>query len=135
MNEHERRAQPSRSPARMQEYRRQYELDNADKVAASKAAWRGRNKEKIFSYHLRREYDLSLEQYDTMVYGCNQSCEICGEHVKHALEQGGRAEKACVDHCHTTGKVRGVLCHSCNRQLTFVERHRDGILKYLEKHQ
>jgi len=49
---------------------------------------------------IKRLYGLSKDQYDGLI---GRGCGICGEHWK-----------LCVDHNHSTGKVRGVLCNSCN---------------------
>lgn len=53
---------------------------------------------------LRLNYKLSLADYDSLVKNQNGQCAIC-EDVSDNLF---------VDHCHTTGKVRGLLCHGCN---------------------
>lgn len=52
---------------------------------------------------LRRQYGITYEQYEDMVEEQKGKCLICKE-IK-ALH---------VDHCHKTGKVRGLLCISCN---------------------
>lgn len=57
--------------------------------------------------HLRRKFGISLAQYDAMLarqYGC---CAICRQ------PEGER--RFCVDHDHTTGAVRCLLCDRCNR--------------------
>ena len=55
-----------------------------------------------------RSFGLTQDQYDTMLTGQNSSCAIC-----HTSEPGGWGTFH-IDHCHTTGKVRGLLCHHCN---------------------
>jgi hypothetical protein len=60
-----------------------------------------------------RGYHISLEQYEEMEKQQNGVCMICGrpEHMKHQ----GKVRNLSVDHCHTTGKIRGLLCNNCNR--------------------
>jgi hypothetical protein len=53
--------------------------------------------------HLRNKYGLTLEQYDAMLLAQAGLCKICGN-----------AEAHHVDHCHQSGKVRGLLCINCN---------------------
>lgn len=57
------------------------------------------------------EYGITPEIYDEMFISQGGSCKICGE---HQLTQKKRLN---VDHCHKTGKVRGLLCHKCNKAL------------------
>lgn len=53
------------------------------------------------------------EQYDELYIKQKGCCAICG---KHASEQ---SKALSADHCHTTQKVRGLLCMSCNTGLGF----------------
>jgi hypothetical protein len=57
---------------------------------------------------LRREFGLTPEQYQAMLVQQNYGCAIC----KETGHTNGRAMS--VDHDHATGKVRGLLCSSCN---------------------
>jgi hypothetical protein len=61
---------------------------------------------------LRCVYGLSLEEYDAMLDRQGGVCAIC----KKKPDEG---KSLCVDHCHVTGKVRGLLCHKCNSVLAF----------------
>ena len=54
-----------------------------------------------------RRYGLSAEDYNKLLARQNGVYGIC--------KRPGR--KLCVDHCHATGKVRGLLCHNCNSGL------------------
>lgn len=125
-------------PSKRPEYRREYDARRAqDPVAAqltadTKLAWaRNRDPASRAVQHLRGTYGLTLEDYDKMYADADGKCEICKKEVAHILAGVGRTEKACVDHCHKTLVIRGILCHHCNRQLTFVEEHQAAIAEYL----
>lgn len=62
---------------------------------------------------LRRDYGITLVHYNVMFAQQRGLCAACGqsETVKH----NGRIRRLSVDHDHTTGLVRGLLCHNCNR--------------------
>ena len=56
---------------------------------------------------LKCKYGVSLEAYDAMLKSQDGSCAICGG-------QNQMDKPLAVDHCHKTGKVRGLLCYQCN---------------------
>jgi hypothetical protein len=56
----------------------------------------------------QRKYGVSQEQFAAMLISQGGACAICG-----ATEAGGRGTFH-VDHCHSLGTVRGLLCHNCN---------------------
>jgi Recombination endonuclease VII len=62
---------------------------------------------------LRRltRYGISPAEYDALLAKQNGACAICRRRPKGRL---------CVDHCHVTGRIRGLLCHSCNLALGYL---------------
>lgn len=77
-------------------------------------------------YELRTKYGITLTQWLAMVDAVGGKCEICGKND----------EAMCVDHCHDTGRVRGVLCRKCNRamgQLGDTPDHLARALTYLTR--
>ena len=60
--------------------------------------------------HLKRKYGISIEQYNKMFYEQGGKCKICG----CMKNKNKRQYFMNVDHCHETGKVRGILCSKCN---------------------
>ena len=66
------------------------------------------NKNKIKSASLLRRYGITLDQYNEMFIAQSGSCLICETHQSDLKKSLG------VDHCHTTGKIRGLLCDKCN---------------------
>jgi hypothetical protein len=67
------------------------------------------NKARVRGDNLKARYGITREEYDRMFAEQNGVCKICKEPEFHM----GRLLS--VDHCHETGKVRGLLCNSCNR--------------------
>jgi hypothetical protein len=111
-----------------------------EKVDNYYSQWREKNKEKVQQYkhdrHLRQKedptyrqrarsrrlknkYGITAEEYATMLNAQGGGCKLCfrapGSRPLH------------VDHCHTTGVVRGLLCHQCNWYLGTVDKD-PGIL-------
>lgn len=65
--------------------------------------------------YLKRNYGIDSNTYKQMFKDQNGVCKIC-------LKEGFTMKKShkiklVVDHCHSTGNVRGLLCHNCNRAL------------------
>lgn len=82
------------------------------------------------NYFLKNKYGLTLEQYNDLFNKQNGCCAICGVHQKELKLP------LCVDHCHNTNNIRGLLCSKCNSGLGFFK---DNVLflksaiKYLNK--
>lgn len=74
--------------------------------------WRKNNPEKAKAdnrkYSFKYTYGITVEEYDKMLEEQGDKCKICG------TPQSGIKKKLAVDHCHTTNKVRGILCSKCN---------------------
>lgn len=60
--------------------------------------------------YLRCTYGIEPEEYDAMLEAQGGHCAICP-----ATEPGGGKAFFPVDHCHVTGRKRGLLCDRCNR--------------------
>ncbi len=58
-------------------------------------------------------YKITLQDYADMFEQQNGVCAICG--FPESVMQKGKRQNLAVDHCHKTGKVRGLLCHQCNK--------------------
>lgn len=55
------------------------------------------------------KYKISQEEIEQLAEKQQHCCAICGTN-----KPNGRTNEFVVDHCHNTGKVRGLLCHPCN---------------------
>jgi hypothetical protein len=60
----------------------------------------------------QKTYGITLDEYHKLREEQNYSCKICGVH-----EENHSRGKLFVDHCHTTGKYRALLCTTCNSLL------------------
>lgn len=80
-------------------------------------------------YYYSRTYGISLEEYNSLLSKQKGVCAICSTECI-----SGR--RLAVDHCHTTGKVRGLLCANCNRGLGLFKDSKfllEKAQKYLEE--
>ena len=107
----------------MREYLKEYREKNREKLRAGHRKWYANNRERMIARNrarylekrhwvLARKYGLTLEEYEHLFKRQKGLCAICGTD-----KPGGRFTILHVDHCHTTGKVRGLLCNSCNRMV------------------
>jgi len=85
--------------------------------------------------HLHRKYNLTVKQYELMLKSQNGVCKLCKR--PETRKQNNKIKQLCVDHCHRTGKVRGLLCHNCNTAIALFSDDPELLRKaaeYLEKH-
>lgn len=103
-----------------------------DRTKAWKQTDHGKQKsaEILRSCRLRTKYGMTQEQYDVMLRSQGGGCAVC-------TRRPG-VVRLPVDHCHDTGKVRGILCTQCNQALGQLQERADLIDKlaaYLRSHQ
>lgn len=92
--------------------------------------WRKDNPDRLKERTLMRLYDLSLKSYKDLLRLQRDCCAICNTH------QSELSSPLCVDHCHKTGKIRGLLCRRCNSGIGFLNDSKDLCLiafKYLNR--
>lgn len=65
---------------------------------------------------------ITQEEYDFMYAKQKGCCAICGKHESNVLRN-----RLNIDHCHSTGKIRGLLCHHCNAALGHLEDSIDNL--------
>lgn len=125
---------------------REWKQRNKDKVAVKQKEWREKNQEKrkeakaawdkanqeakkkhnktfktknplyFIDKHLRNTYGITLDEYNALLTVQNNKCAGCGTDSEKA-----QRNKLYVDHCHSTGKIRGLLCQQCNTALGMVK--------------
>lgn len=87
---------------------------NRERKQANDRHWAEKNRKKIAERMMTRNHGVSLEEYEARIQQQGNKCGICG-----GTKISGRLKYRLfvVDHCHTTGKIRGLLCNNCNRGL------------------
>lgn len=92
-------------------YKRLWYAKNKEKARAQRKAWAVRNPEKrkvvLRNTNLKSNFGITQEDWDRLFSEQDKRCQIC----KCNVPRGGRWA---TDHCHTTGKIRGILCMRCN---------------------
>ena len=129
-----------RNPERIAEIKRRYRARHREEIAAAvkvlkkanpervremKRNWAKRNPACAMMQHVRvrlkalgvsqEVYRMATaEQYKRILADQHNGCAICGAHHGNTV-----ATRLCVDHDHTTGALRGLLCRRCNTALGY----------------
>jgi hypothetical protein len=92
-------------------YQRAYYQANKEKIAKRNKEWNlanpGKRKQTKRADHLKRTYGLTSEDFNSLLTQQNNRCAVCNTDTP--TQRGWH-----VDHCHTTGDIRGILCGPCN---------------------
>jgi hypothetical protein len=90
---------------------KKYRANNKDKVRQANKNWKEKNpaqhKKLVRRHRLKKRYGLTEQQFDELLKNCDGKCKGCRRMFSDKL-------KPHVDHDHKTGRVRGLLCFSCN---------------------
>jgi hypothetical protein len=92
---------------------------------------RSQTKEYDLELHMKRAYGLDFKDYERMLEAQNGVCAICS-----SPPPNNRKTRLAIDHCHKTGKVRGLLCDKCNRSIGLLKDDVSVLksaIKYLNK--
>lgn len=119
-----------------------YRENNREKVRKTAREWRRKNKnsanqaarkwyrrfpERAKNWSLMKNHGITIDDFNKMFEAQGGKCKICDRKMK----------KSCVDHDHSTGRIRDLLCHSCNIALGLLQDSADVARKaaeYLTRH-
>ena len=127
------------------EYKRRWQRENKDKARISRdrylkknrgviaqrtREWRENNPQKLKElrphWHRKTLYGITREEYEKKMIDQDGKCAICSHLPKKDQK------KLCVDHCHSTGLFRGLLCQSCNRGIGLIGENKATLIKAIE---
>ncbi len=95
-------------------YAKEYYLKNKEKIKANAKEYCKNNSNGRRNSRFKREYNFTLEEYILLHNKQEGVCAICGL-PESALDNTSQQVKfLAIDHCHTTGDIRGLLCTLCN---------------------
>lgn len=89
-------------------YGRQFYQDNKERLDLKAKEYRSKYPEKKKNTALKTKFGITLDYYNELLNKQNGVCAICFKTDKRSLA---------VDHCHKTGRIRGLLCGKCNKAL------------------
>jgi hypothetical protein len=124
------RAWKKANPEKVKAHKKQWDENNQEHKSEYLKLWKEENKEKVDKHTkkfnserpdykweraLKRQYGLDLTAYYELLAQQGGKCAICG-----ATPDQSTYGKLFVDHDHSTGEVRGLLCQKCNTALGMV---------------
>lgn len=115
------------------ESRNRWRAANRESVVAQSRRYAAENTERYSEYSYKRRYGLTFAQVEAMWSGQGGQCAICREAIRLRGAKG--RDKAVVDHCHATSRVRGLLCTPCNLMIGYAaddKRRLVSAVQYLE---
>lgn len=123
----------------VKEYRKKWYEKNRARLSANSRIKYAANRVSILARQVaantqrpnryKRLYGITTDDYDRLFSLQHGGCAICGT---KEIDKAKRRKYFCVDHCHKSGKVRGLLCVSCNVLLGQFELKKRAIIRYLE---
>jgi hypothetical protein len=111
--------------------------DDAPGQAAYMRKWYAANTEKVKNTEVRRRYGISFGDYQAMFEAQNGKCAICNQPESRVDHRTKKTSMLAIDHCHKTGRVRELLCRSCNNGIGSLNDDIELVrraLAYLERH-
>lgn len=110
--------------AHCKECYRKKQNKNYHELPVEKQRYRRRKKNPEYhrAYKLKTKYGLTTEQFSAMIVEQNSCCKICNCFLDNPQ----------IDHNHTTGKIRGLLCRNCNTSLGLLNENVDTLRSMID---
>lgn len=99
---------------------------NLEKYQETARKWQRDNPEKLREYSYKKNYGIGVQEYEALLTSQDGKCACCGR------EANTCGRKLFVDHCHDTGRVRGIICNRCNYGIGALGDNIDGVQRAIE---
>ena len=109
---------------RRREQHRIWYQENKERLDKKSKEWKEKNRDRRLWHEAKRRYGVSFEEYKELM--AREECDLCGTKIKtknNNKNAKAKHKQNAIDHCHKTEheqgiiKIRGVLCHQCNKGL------------------
>lgn len=120
--------------AKLNDSTKKWRINNPDKIKFIRQKADAKRKEQRRDKELQQAFGITLKDYNELHKAQAGVCALC-LNPEILKDRGGNIRPLCVDHCHTTGKVRGLLCANCNLGLGHFKDNSTVLqkaIKYLE---
>lgn len=126
----------AKNPEKQKERSRKRRKENPERKREENRACRGRHKHRYNSARRGGGAGLSPEEIAALVIAQGGRCALCGETPEPGNGHNS-SDGFCVDHDHSTGAVRELLCYRCNLLVGWVEGDlnlAEQAIAYVRKH-
>lgn len=86
-----------------------------------------KTKERDRKYTLSRYWGMTPEEFEKLLNDPGRKCKICKR-----PERSSEKKPLVIDHCHTSGRIRGLLCDDCNRGIGLLKDSPDILQNALD---
>ena len=117
---------------------KEWQRNNPGKTSTASAKWYTNNPDGAKNRTLKLKYGITIETFNELLKSQDNLCAICKKPETATDKRLGGIRTLAVDHCHKTGKVRGLLCTCCNGALGFIKEDMMcalSLVKYIENNQ
>ena len=110
----------------MRKYNKKPEIKLKNKISCKNYYQKNKKNSKVNNRknHLKRNYNLTIKEYNKILKKQGGVCAIC--------RNKGNGKALSVDHNHQTGKIRGLICSSCNLTLGYAKENVDRLENCIE---
>jgi hypothetical protein len=115
---------------RIKEQTKIYYHKHKERLNAYSTLWQKQHKEARKQQHYKKKYGITLEDYNKILDSQSGICAICQQTEVISTGKTKKINPLGIDHCHKTGRIRGLLCSKCNIGLGFLEKLTVPIERY-----
>lgn len=117
-------------------YRQTYSAEHREELRQNSRDWAKADPERAhkssYNSYLKKNFGITIEEFEDLLKKQNYLCACCGRHKDSNVSDGhGKVRRLAVDHDHSTGKIRGLLCTYCNVGIGYLGDSAEGLNKAL----
>jgi hypothetical protein len=115
--------------------KRRQDPEKVKDISSYQVSYRHKNRDILCDKERERKFGINKLDYAKMLHSQNGVCAICSN--PETATRHGKFKALAIDHDHSTGKVRGLLCSDCNTGIGKLKEKKDiflSAIQYLDKH-